>query len=76
MLALRGGAHLPIAHALCLPEQTKKPKSEVCVPPEKRKKKRKRRRKNNAKFSGLYVQPRTHKVGAHAVRSHQFSTIN
>ena len=28
-----GGAHLPIAHKLRLPEPTKNPKSEGCVPP-------------------------------------------
>ena len=30
--------------------------------------------KNNAKFSGHYVQPRTHNVRVHALRSHQNST--
>ena len=35
------------------------------------KKKKKRKRKNNAKFSGLYVRPRTHNVRAHGLRSQQ-----
>ena len=77
------GAHLPIVHALRLPEPTKKPKSEGCVPPLRSGPlpalifgntwKEKERIENNAKFSGHFVCPRTYNVRAHALRSHQFS---
>ena len=38
--------------------------------------KEERKRKNDAKFSGHYVCPRTHKVRAHALRSHQIFYLN
>ena len=76
-----GGAHLPIANALRLPEPTNKTKNLWAVPlrfapviwlPEDLEVRgRKEERKNNAKFSGHYVRPRTHKVYVHALRSHQ-----
>ena len=67
----RGGAHLPIAHALRLLSPQDKPLlGEKYV--HGRKKERRRMKKNNAKFSGHYVYPRTETVRAHALRSHQF----
>ena len=62
----KGGAHLPIAHALRLPETEKYG--------EGKKKKEEKERKNNAKFSSHYVRPRTHNVRVHALRSHQFKS--
>ena len=56
-----GVNHLAIAHALRLPEPTKKYMEG---------KKKKRKRKNNSMFSGHYVRPRTHNVREHALRSH------
>ena len=38
----------------------------------KKKEERRRRKNNNAKFSGHYVNPRTHNDQTHALRSHQF----
>ena len=78
-----GGVHLSIAHTLHLPEPTKQPKSEGCVPPLRSGpfaavrfgstwKEKEERRKNNAKFSSHYVRPSTHNVLTHALCSHQF----
>ena len=77
----RGGAYLPIAHALRLTEPTKKPKSEGCVPTPRSgplatlrfgSTWKEEGRKKNAKFSGHYVRLRTHNVRVHALLSHQF----
>ena len=72
-----GSDHLPIAHALRLPEPTNKKTSSGCVPPLRSgplaaltfgrrkvsgRKKKKKERKNNAKFSDHYFRSRTHNV--------------
>ena len=80
----RGGNHLIIANALHLPEteiiswagdffggRVCFGAGEFWGAGRKVSAWKKKERKNNAKFSGHYVCPRTHKVRLHALRSHQ-----
>ena len=82
MRALRGVLTYPIAHALRLPETTKKSEYEGCVPPLRSGPlavlrfgstcMERKRRKNYTKFSGHYVHPRTQNVHAHTLCSHKY----
>ena len=68
-------AHLPIAHALRLPEPTPKNKSEGGQRTGAKRRYTvlhgRRRIKNNAMFSGQYVRQCTHNVHAHTLCLHQ-----